>query len=85
MAAKKVDVMELKQLLQLKMKGESNRSCEKKMGIHRNTINHYVRLFKACCGIGYELLLDYDDKSLMEMFPVREALNTGRYSILSHF
>jgi len=31
------------------------------------------------------LLLDYDDKSLMEMFPVREALNTGRYSILSHF
>ena len=85
MAAKKVDVMELKQLLQLKMKDESNRSCEKKMGIHRNTINHYVRLFKACCGIGYELLLDYDDKSLMEMFPVREALNTGRYSILSHF
>ncbi|PIQ32104.1 MAG: LuxR family transcriptional regulator [Bacteroidetes bacterium CG18_big_fil_WC_8_21_14_2_50_41_14] len=84
MAAKKVDVMELKQLLQLKMKDESNRSCEKKMGIHRNTINHYVRLFKAC-GIGYELLLDYDDKSLMEMFPVREALNTGRYSILSGY
>jgi len=55
--------MELKQLLQLKIKGESNRSCEKMMGIHRNTINHYVRLFKAS-GIDYELLLNYDNKSL---------------------
>lgn len=84
MAAKKVDVMELKQLLQLKIKGESNRSCEKMMGIHRNTINHYVRLFKAS-GIDYELLLNYDNKSLMEMFPAREPLNTARYSILSGY
>jgi len=47
MAAKKVDIMELRQLLLLKEKGESNRSCEKILGIHRNTSNHYVRLFSA--------------------------------------
>ena len=84
MAAKKVDIMELKQLLQLKIKGESNRACEKMMGIHRNTINHYVRLFRAS-GIDYTVLVDYDDKSLMEMFPAREPLNKERYSILSGY
>ena len=84
MAAKKVDVMELKQLLQLKEKGESNRSCEKMLGIHRNTINHYVRLFRAS-GLGYCVLLEYEDKALMEMFPARETLNTARYSILSGY
>jgi len=39
MAAKNVDIMELRQLLLLKEKGESNRSCEKLLSIHRNTIN----------------------------------------------
>jgi hypothetical protein len=33
MAAKKVDIMELRQLLLLKEKGESNRSCEKLLSI----------------------------------------------------
>ena len=47
MAAKKVDIMEIRQLLLLKAKGESNRSCEKLLGIHRNTINQYVREFRA--------------------------------------
>ena len=36
MAAKKVDIMELRQLLLLKEKGESNRSCEKLLSVHRN-------------------------------------------------
>lgn len=84
MAAKKVDIMELKQLLQLKEQGESNRSCEKMLGIHRNTINHYVRLFRAS-GSSYRVLLDHDDKALMEMFPAKETLNTARYSILSGY
>ena len=32
MAAKQVDIMEIRQLLLLKSKGESNRSCEKVTG-----------------------------------------------------
>jgi len=84
MAAKKVDIMELKQLLLLKEKGESNRSCEKLLGIHRNTINHYVRLFQAS-GLSYASLLEYDEKSLNELFPVCETLNTARYSVLSGY
>ncbi len=84
MAAKKVDIMELRQLLLLKEKGESNRSCERFLSIHRNTINHYVRLFRAS-GLSYAQLLDYNDKDLNDLFPVREPINTQRYSILSGY
>jgi len=84
MAAKKVDIMELKQLLRLKEKGESNRSCERRLSIHRNTINHYVRLFLAS-GLSYRALLLLDDKTLQEMFPEREKVNSERYRILSGY
>jgi len=84
MAAKKVDIMELRQLLLLKEKGESNRSCEKLLSIHRNTINHYVRMFRVS-GLNYTRLLKHDDKELKELFPSREPLNTARYSILSRY
>lgn len=82
MAAKKVDIMELRQLLLLKQKGESNRSCEKLLGIHRNTINHYVRLFRAS-GHNYDHLLGLNEKELKELFPSREPINAERYSLLS--
>ena len=82
MAAKKVDIMEIRQLLLLKAKGESNRSCEKLLGIHRNTINQYVRLFRAS-GQSYDKLLEFDDKQLTELFPAREPLDKERYGQLS--
>ncbi len=84
MAAKPVDIMDLKQLLLLKEKGDSNRSCEKLIGIHRNTINHYVGLFKAS-ELSYSELLKLDERSLKDLFPARETLNTQRYKILSGY
>jgi len=47
MAAKKLDVMDVCQLIQLKIRVESNRSCYSNLSIHRNTINYYVRKLKA--------------------------------------
>ena len=82
MAAKKVDIMEVRQLLLLKSKGESNRSCEKLLCIHRNTINHYVRQFRAS-GQLYADLLELGDKQLADLFPAREPLDKERYSNLS--
>ena len=84
MAAKKVDIMELRQLLLLKEKGESNRSCEKILGIHRNTINHYVRLFRAS-GLDYSSLCSLDENSLQELFPYKETIDEQRYSTLSGY
>lgn len=84
MAAKKVDIMELRQLLLLKEKGESNRSCERLLSIHRNTINHYVRLFRAS-GLDYDRLLENTDTELNELFPVCTPINTERYNILAGY
>jgi transposase len=84
MAAKKVDIMNLRQLILLKSKGESNRSCEKLLGIHRNTINYYVRLF-GCSGLSYEELLGQDDKSLNELFVESAVVDVDRYKVLSGY
>ena len=84
MAAKKVDIMDIRQLLLLKAKGESNRSCEQLLGIHRNTINHYVRLFRGS-GMAYEVLLGQGDKTLNELFPESASVDTDRYKVLSGY
>ena len=84
MAAKKVGIMELKQLLLLKEQGKSNRSCERILGIHRNTINHYVRIFRVS-GLSYQELRLLDEKSLQEMFPAKETIDTQRYKTLSGY
>jgi len=84
MAAKKVDIMDIRQLLLLKSKGESNRKCGELLGIHRNTINHYVRLFEAS-GMDYARLLEQDDKALGELFPECESVDARRYSVLSGY
>ncbi len=84
MAAKMVDIMELRQLLLLKQKGESNRSCSRRLNIHRNTINYYVQLFDAS-EASYKDLLALDDSKLTELFPSRGNLNTSRYSVLASY
>jgi len=84
MAAKQVDFMKLKQLLLLKERGESNRFCERILGVHRNTINPYVRLFRAS-GLSYAELLKLDEQSLQELFPYKETLDKERYSTLSGY
>jgi len=45
MANQKIEIMDLKQLLQLKAKGYSNRQIAEYIGISRNTVNGYVQLF----------------------------------------
>jgi len=84
MAAKKVDIMELRQLLLLIEKGESNRACKRILGTHRNTSNHYVRLFSAS-GLSYAELSSLDEKPLNELFPAVETLDQKRYKLLSGY
>lgn len=47
--------MEIRQLLQLKMNGESNRSCADLLQINRNTINAYVQVLKQI-GLSFDTL-----------------------------
>ena len=47
MAQKPIEIMNLKQIIQLKIQGTSNRRISETLDIHRNTINKYIRLIKA--------------------------------------
>ncbi|RLD22262.1 MAG: hypothetical protein DRI69_01670 [Bacteroidetes bacterium] len=46
MAGQRIDVMELRQLIQLKQKKQSNRHIAAALGVSRNTVNNYVNTFK---------------------------------------
>src|SRR5665648_1193193 len=82
MAAKKIDIMDVRQLIQLKIRGESNRSCSSSLAIHRNTVNYYVRQLKAT-GTSYPDLLSLTDTQLSELFPCRSASDSDRYEELA--
>jgi transposase len=82
MAAKKIDIMDVRQLIQLKIRGESNRSCSSILTIHRNTVNYYVRQLKAT-GTSYPDLLCLSDAQLSELFPSRSSSDNDRYEELA--
>ena len=82
MTAKKIDMMDVRQLIQLKIRGESNRSCSSSLAIHRNTVNYYVRQLKAT-GTSYADLLSLSDAQLSELFPCRSSSDSDRYEELA--
>ncbi len=84
MAAKKIDIMDVRQLIQLKSKGESNRSCSSILGIHRNTVNYYVRQLNAT-GNPYSELQLLTDSQLKELFPSRTLSDNDRYEELAQY
>ncbi len=84
MAAKRIDIMDVRQLIQLKIKGESNRSCSVILGIHRNTVNYYVRQLKAT-GQEYSSLQELTDAGLKELFPTRTLSDIDRYEELAQY
>jgi transposase len=84
MAAKKIDIMEVRQLIQLKIRGESNRSCSSILSIHRNTVNYYVRQLLAT-GTDYPDLLKLGDPELRELFPCRTVSDSDRYEEMAKY
>jgi transposase len=84
MAAKRIDIMDVRQLIQLKSKGESNRSCSSILSMHRNTVNYYVRQLIAT-GIDYPDLLKLSDSDLKEFFPVRTVSDSDRYEDMAQY
>lgn len=84
MAAKKIDIMDVRQLIQLKSRGESNRSCSSILGLHRNTVNYYVRQLKAT-GSSYAELQLLNDNQLKELFPSRTLSDSDRYEELAGY
>ena len=82
--ANKLEPMDLKQLLSLHLDGLSNRDIGTTLGISRNTVNGYMRQFKAS-GLDFRELLDLDDGNLKDLFPARTTILNPRYGELMRF
>lgn len=83
--ANKLDPMDLKQIITLHQDGVSNRKIEELLGISRNTINSYMKLFKSCA-YNFEELLLFDNIKLRELFPAHTPIDNVRYDeLMQHF
>lgn len=84
MSAKRIGIMKIRQILQFKKRGESNRTISQLVGVHRNTVNEHVRLFKES-GFGFEELEKWSDKALSELIASPPAIGQTRYQTLFNY
>lgn len=82
--ANKLDPMDLKQIISLHLDGLSNRKAAKLLGIGRNTVNAYMKLFEAC-GRTLSELKDLENHQLQELFPSRTTIDNTRYERLMQY
>jgi len=78
MAAKRKGIVDIRQMLQLKTKGLSNRKIASILGINCNTINEYISFLKS---LDKDLadLLELDDGALKALFPGQDYRDIPRY------
>jgi len=84
MAGKRIDIMDLRQLIQLKQKGFSNRNAAKALNVSRNTVNAYVNVFQEH-QYGYDELIQLSEKDLLELFPTADYKDNPRYEELAGY
>jgi len=82
--ANKLDSMDLKQIITLHLDGLSNRRIGSCLGISRNTVNHYIQLFKSS-DRSFEELKRLDTKSLEGLFPSLTTIDNARYNDLMKY
>ena len=79
--ANTLDPMDLKQIISLHLDGFSNRKIGATLGISRNTVNNYMRLFRAV-DRSLEELLACDNAALEALFPSSTTIANPRYAEL---
>lgn len=82
--ANQLDPMDLKQIITLHLDGLSNRKIGELLGISRNTVNTYMRLFQSS-EWPMEELLRFDNSSLQEHFPIRTTIDNDRFDELMQY
>jgi len=83
MAGQRIDIMDLRQLKKLKIKGWSSRKVAMHLGVSRNTVNTYIKVFEQH---GEDLgdLLRLSDAELKDFFPqVDYNTDAERYTYVS--
>lgn len=82
--AKKLDSMDIKQIIALHLEGLSNRKIGSLLGISRNTVNEYILRIKAS-GWSPKALLEMDSKSIDACFPSATTIDNARFDTLMKF
>jgi transposase/biotin operon repressor len=72
MSNKRIDMINLKQLIQLKHNQYSNRKISELLGINRKTVDSYIHFFSSI-GKPIEELLDYSEEQLTSLFPAKHV------------
>ena len=81
MAGQRIDIMDLRLLIQLKRKGLSNRKVAQALGVSRNTVNTYVQAFTGH-ELSYEQMEGLSEGELAGLFPQTDSKDGQRYEQL---
>lgn len=84
MAGQRIDIMDIKQLIQLKLKGLSNRKVAQALGVSRNTVNAYVKAFEKH-GQSYQQLHALSEVELARLFSQTDTKDEQRYQQLAKY
>lgn len=82
MSGKPIEIMEIRQIINLKKDGISNRKIAPMLGINRNTVNDYIKILEALHH-SYDELLILDDESLKQLIAPKSEKSQARYERLS--
>ncbi|UKJ06193.1 IS21 family transposase [Solitalea lacus] len=82
MAGQRIDIMELRSLISLKLKGLSNRKVADFLKVNRKTVDSYTSRFKAL-NLSYQELIELGEADLRDLFTENSQTEKARYEILS--
>lgn len=74
MAGHRLDMLDIQRIIQLKARGESNRSIARLLGINRKTVNEYVLHLKTT-GKDFPELAHLNEESLASILPQPKVFN----------
>jgi transposase len=84
MAGIRLNIMDIKQIVRLKLNGLSNRKIADLLNVSRNTVNGYVKLLGEV-DLGLEDLLKLSESDLMDLFPASSEVDNEKFSQLSQY
>ena len=82
MAGKRIEAMDLRQLISLKKQGISNRKVAQLLQISRNTVNGYTNILEHS-GLSYDQLLSLEELALKELLSPESEISPARYESLA--
>jgi transposase len=83
MAGKRIELMDLRQLISLKRQGLSNRKTASLLQISRNTVNSYTQVLESL-PYSYDQLLAFSTAELRELCAPESEVSTDRYEQLAN-